>query len=212
MRYPVSLDLRGRTCVIVGGGAVAARKYGGLRHSGATIVVIAPSVDASLQEALAGDDSLLVREHWAPGCLRAHAPALVFAATDDAETNQAIAAEARQLGALVNLADDAAAGDFSNMALLRRPPLLVALDSGGTSPALVRWLRDRIAGCVREEHATLARWLGEIRPQIRAGIPEQERRHRFYDAVLDSDVLALLGSDQVDEARCLLHNLVRKGG
>lgn len=210
MRYPVSLDLRGRTCIIVGGGAVAARKYGGLRHSGASIVVMAPEWREGLLETLREDGARPVRQRWAPGCLREYAPALVFAATDDAEVNRAIAAEARQLGALVNIADDASAGDFSNMALLRRPPLLVALDSGGTSPALVRRLRERIAGCVREEHATLAHWLGEIRPQIRAGIPEQERRRRFYDAVLDSDVLALLGSDQVEEARSLLHSLVRK--
>lgn len=212
MKYPVTLDLRDRTCVIVGGGGVAARKVTGLQHTGATIVVIAPTLNAVLKDALEDDSLIWIRRRWAPGCLQEHAPSLVFAATNDADVNQSIAAEARQLGALVNLADDGMAGDFSNMALLRRPPLLVALDSGGASPALVRWLRDRIAGCVGEEHATLARWLGEIRPRIRADIPEQEQRQNFYDAVLESDVLALLGSDQVEEARSLLHSLVRKSG
>ena len=53
---------------------------------------------------------------------------------------------------------------------------------------------------------------GELRPQIRQEIPEQEQRRCFYNSVLESDVLALLGSDQVDEARSLLHSLVRKNG
>ncbi len=210
MNYPVSLDLGGKTCVVIGGGAVAARKVAGLLQTGARVVVIAPDLTDSLQEHAASGRIHWLQQRWTAGTLRAHRPTLVFAATDDTIVNQAVAGEARQLAALVNVADDGEAGDFSNMATLRRPPLMVALDSGGASPALVTWLRDLIAGCVGEEHATLARWLGEIRPQLRAEIPEQERRRRFYHDVLESDVLALLGSNQVDEARNLLHSMVCK--
>ena len=212
MSYPVSLKLRGKICVVVGGGAVAARKVTGLLQAGASVVVISPTLDASLREAVVAEEFRWLRVHWQEGILQGLSPTLVFAATNEVATNQAVAAEARSLGALVNVVDDAAAGDFSNMAELHRPPLMIAMDSGGTSPALVSWLRDRIAECVREEHAIMARWLGELRPQIRAEIPEQEQRRCFYNSVLESDVLALLGSDQVDEARSLLHSLVRNRG
>ena len=212
MSYPVSLRLRGKTCVVVGGGAVAARKVTGLLQAGASVVVISPTLDASLRESVDAEEFQWLRVHWQAEILQRFSPTLVFAATNEEATNQAVAAEARSLGALVNVVDDAAAGDFSNMAELHRPPLLIALDSGGSSPALVRWLRDRIADCVGEEHAIMARWLGELRPQIRAEIPEQEQRRCFYNSVLESDVLALLGSDQVDEARSLLQSLVLKSG
>ncbi len=212
MSYPVSLRLRGKTCVVVGGGAVAARKVTGLLQAGASVVVISPTLDASLRESVDAEEFRWLRVHWQAEILQRFSPTLVFAATNEEATNQAVAAEARSLGALVNVVDDAAAGDFNNMAELHRPPLLIALDSGGSSPALVRWLRDRIAECVREEHAIMARWLGELRSQIRQEIPEQEQRRCFYNSVLESDVLALLGSDQVDEARSLLHSLVRKNG
>ncbi len=210
MSYPVSLRLHGKTCVVVGGGVVAARKVSGLLQAGATVVVISLTLDASLREAAEMEELRWLRLRWEPGILPQFRPMLIFAATNEAETNLAVADEARSLGALVNVVDDAAAGDFGNMAELRREPLLVALDSGGSSPALVRWLRDRIADCVREEHAILAYWLGELRPRIRAEIPEQELRRSFYNSVLESDVLSLLGSDQVDEARSLLHSLMQK--
>ena len=211
MSYPVSLDLRGKSCVVVGGGAVAARKVDGLLQADARVLVVAPGLCEGLREHAASGRIQWLRQRWTAGMHTACRPTLVFAATDDAAVNQAVASEARLQGALVNVADDSAAGDFSNMATMRRPPLMVALDSGGASPALVTWLRDRIASCVSEEHATLARWLGEIRPQIRASIPQQERRRRFYNDVLESDVLDLLASNQVDEARNLLQGMVRKG-
>jgi len=210
MNYPVALHLQGKTCVVVGGGRVAARKIAGLLQAAATVVVISPSLDKSLTGPLNRGEILWLPVRWQSGCLQRFRPVLVFAATDEGRTNEAIATEARSLGALVNVVDAGTAGDFSNMATLRRPPLLVTLDSAGAAPALARWLRDRIAGCIREEHATLARWLGELRPQIREEIPELESRRAFYRRVLDSEVLALLGTDQDDEARSLLHNLMRK--
>lgn len=208
MNYPVSLNLRGKTCVLVGGGAVAVRKIAGLLQTGASIVVMSPTLDESLRQREAREDLHWLKQRWSPGSLLPLAPSLVFAATDDSVVNREVAEEARQLGALVNLADEGQAGDFANMAVLRRPPLLVALDSNGASPALVRWLRDRIAGCVRQEHATLARWLGELRPGLPALLPQQERRQAFYREVLESDVLALLGSDREEEARSLMNSML----
>ena len=210
MSYPVALRLKGKSCVVVGGGAVAARKVSGLLQAEAQVVVISPALDDALREQDRRAGLHWLAERWQPGTLQRLRPTLVFAVTDEPHTNEAVAAEARSLGALVNVADDGAAGDFSNMATLHRPPLLVALASAGSSPALVRWLRDRIAECVREEHATLARWLGELRPQIRAEMPEQKGRRIFYNRILESDVLALLGADQEDEARSLLYSMLRE--
>ena len=210
MNYPVSLNLRGKTCVFVGGGAVAARKINGLLHTGASIVVVSPALDDALHNRKMSESLHWIQQRWSPGCLLPLAPSLVFAATDDASVNREVAKEARQLGALVNVADDGQAGDFGSMAVLRRPPLLIALESGGASPALVRWLRDRISCCIREEHATLATWLGEMRPGLHTVLPQQERRQAFYHEILESDVLALLGSDREEEARSLMNSMLEK--
>ncbi len=211
MNYPVSLNLRGKTCVIVGGGAVATRKINGLFPTGASIVVMSPTLHEALRDQESCESLHWLQQCWSPGSLLPLAPTLVFAATDDPDVNREVAEEARQLGALVNVVDDGQAGDFGSMAVLRRPPLVVALDSGGASPALVRWLRDRIACCIREEHAILANWLGELRPGLRTVFPQQEHRHAFYREVLESDVLALLGSDKEEEARNLMNSMLENG-
>ena len=43
-RYPLLLDLAGRTVLVVGGGPVAARRASGLVAAGAVVHVIAPSI------------------------------------------------------------------------------------------------------------------------------------------------------------------------
>ncbi len=47
--YPVFLDVRGRTALVVGGGAVAERKAAGLARAGACVRVVAPTVTAGLE-------------------------------------------------------------------------------------------------------------------------------------------------------------------
>ena len=46
--FPLFLDLRGRRVLVVGGGAVAARKIGVLLEAGARVAVVAPALDADL--------------------------------------------------------------------------------------------------------------------------------------------------------------------
>src|SRR5207247_2096184 len=48
--YPAFLDLRGRRAVVVGGGAIAEQKVGGLLDAGARVTVISPSVARRLDD------------------------------------------------------------------------------------------------------------------------------------------------------------------
>ena len=70
MSYPISLKLRGKTCVVVGGGTVAARKVRGLLQAGASVVVISPMLDASLRESVDAEEFRWLRVHWQPKILQ----------------------------------------------------------------------------------------------------------------------------------------------
>ena len=101
--YPVALDLRGRACLIIGGGAVALRKAGGLIAAGADVTIVAP-------ECLPMPDGVTVTlRPFVDADL--DGVALAMAATDDRELNARVARLARERGVWVNVADDPEAGD-----------------------------------------------------------------------------------------------------
>jgi len=142
--YPITLtNLRGALVVMVGGGAVSARKLRGLLAVGAEVRLISPAVTPELR-ALA--DSGAITWHaraYQPGDLAG--ARLVFAATDQRAVNAQVADDAAALGLLCNVADDPRAGDFHLPAVHRAPGLLVAVSTAGASPARAKRLRDQIA-------------------------------------------------------------------
>jgi len=138
--YPIVLRLTGRRCVVIGGGEVARRKVSGLMAAGARVQVIAPHLHPEL---LALPEIELTCRSFLPDDLRG--AFLVFAATNERFVNAEVAAAARQKGVLVNVADDPEGSDFHLPATLSRGDLLVAVSSGGGSPAFAAQLRDQLA-------------------------------------------------------------------
>src|SRR5205085_991699 len=134
--------LRGRRCVIVGGGAVGARKASALCDAGATVVVISPEVTEKVINAAENGLLTHIPQPFAPEHL--NEAFLAVAATDSPAVNAAVRAAARERGILLNLAADASdktgdatedPGDFATMATVRRGDLLLALTTGGAGPA-----------------------------------------------------------------------------
>ena len=208
--YPVALELTGRTCVLVGGGAVATRKIADLLDADAKIIVISPVITAALQELVAKGQIHWVSQSYRTGSLKPYNPLIVIAATDRPEVNRQVATEARAMGALVNIADSSAASDFHNMTSLHRPPLTVAIHTDGTSPALAHYLREVIDDALGDEYTTLADWLGGLRPQITQQITSQSQRKAFYRAVIHSDALTLLQQGQTEAAYEQLQTMVQE--
>lgn len=181
---PVALVLRGRPCLVVGGGRIAARKAADLARSGAVVHVIAPEVTHEVA-ALA---SAVRRRRFQPGdCIGYR---FVVAATGDEAVDAAVAADADAAGAWVNAVDRPALCSVMLPAVLRRDPITVAVSTAGASPALAGWLRDRIAEVVTERHAEVARLLAEERAAVHAAGASTEDvdwRERIERLVADLD-------------------------
>lgn len=137
--YPVMLDLADVPVLMVGGGQVAARKVDGLLAAGAVVTVVAPEVLAEVAERV----TAVRRRSYQPADLDGQR--LVMTATDDPAVNAAVAADATARGVWVNSADDPANCSFILPAVARQGPVVVAVGTDGSSPALARHLRDRIA-------------------------------------------------------------------
>lgn len=204
--YLAALNLRGRRCLVAGGGAVARRKAEGLLAAGADVLVVAPEV---------GDmpDGAVV-ERRAARLADLDGAVLAVCATDDPEANAALAREARQRGVLVNVVDDPGAGDFIVPAVLRRGALQVGVSTGGASPTLARRLRDELAAQVGNEYGELADLLAGLRSAwepraIAAGVPPAAR-HAAWHAVLDLPLLELVRDGQAAEARAQAEGVLQQ--
>lgn len=210
--YPIQLHLRDKQVAVVGGGAVGARKTRQLLRAGARVLLICPQACAELRELAARGQIQWRAARYQRDMLKDTMPILVIAAADEARVNQTVAQDAQRIRALCNVADGSGNSDFSNMALLERPPLTIALSSDGASPALLRLLKERLAAEIGEEYALLAGWLGELRATEKQRQRPQAQRQALAERILQSPVLALLQAGEKDEARRLFQALAREGG
>ncbi|HEX2062114.1 MAG TPA: bifunctional precorrin-2 dehydrogenase/sirohydrochlorin ferrochelatase, partial [Thermoanaerobaculia bacterium] len=127
--YPLFLDVAGRDVVIVGGGAVSARKAETLLRYGARVTIVAPEIAPEVEPL----PVRVVRKTYdADDLARA---TIVFAATDDAAVNERVAADCRARGILVNVAGAPTLGDFIVPAVVESGPIQIAISTGGSSPA-----------------------------------------------------------------------------
>lgn len=197
-QYPVNLVLDGRKCLVVGGGAIALRKVEGLLACGAAVTVVAPSVDDRLRH-LPG---VAVEERPYRAGEVAHYR-LAIAATDSAEVNGAVFADGEAAGVWVNGADDPAHCSFTLPAVVRRGSLMIAVSSGGRSPALSRWLRRRLEAEIGPEFEVLLDLLASERDRLKA--EGRSTEGPGWQKALDSDMLGLIRTGDVTSAREHLH-------
>jgi len=179
--YPAFLDLRGRRCLVVGGGGVAERKVSGLLDAGTTVYVVSPRVTAALA-ALAGAGIIehrarRFRRHDVRGCT------LVVAATGVEKVDAAVAQAARRVRALVNVVDVPAACDFILPSVLRRGDLQIAVSTGGKSPALAREIRRKLESEFGESCAAVVDWAGRERARVLSSARPPLARRRAAERV-----------------------------
>ncbi len=201
--YPLFLNIRGRRCVVVGGGQVALRKVTTLLEHGAGVNVISPDLCAELgQLAEKGKIAVLAREYRAGDLEGA---VIAIAATDEPNTNLAVAQEARARAVLVNVVDDAGSSDFIAPAYMRRGDVTIAVSTGGRSPALARKIRSRLEKDFGDEYAALALLIDTVRAEIkRLGIKVSGDD---WQEALDLDsMIDLLKKGDSEKARAVLRD------
>ena len=198
--YPVNLILTGRRCLVVGGGSVAERKAESLLAAGADVTVISPELTAKLSAWAEQGRILCVARQYRSGDAVGYL--LVLCATDCAAVNEQAAREARQSGALVNVADTPELCDFTLPARLQRGNLSVAVSTGGQSPALARELRNELAGQLGPEYAEYLELAGRLRREWRESCASSDERCRRWDGLkgFDPEVLELLRQGRKEEA------------
>ncbi len=198
--YPVFLDLTNGPVLVVGGGQIAEGKVEGLLAAGANVTVVSPAVTPRLAGWVAAGRIEHLARVYQPGDLAGRRLALV--ATDDPAVSGAVAAEGRARGIWVNAADEPARCDFILPAVIRRGRLVVAVSTGGASPAAARAIREELEGYLTEDHAMLVEVAADAREDLRrrAVSPGPAR----WRGALDAGLRRLIADKRYRQARARL--------
>jgi siroheme synthase-like protein len=203
--YPIFLNLKGKKCVVVGGGKVALRKVKTLLNCGADVTVISPKPHAEISKLFKTKAIRLVRRNYEQGDLKG--TALSIAATDVKKTNRKVAEEAKKNGTLVNVVDDPESSDFIIPSFFRRGDLSVAVSTSGLSPALAKKVRAKLEKNIGMEYAYLLSLIAEIRSEIKQKGLRASARTWQESLDLDSLILFLKAGRHKEAKAALLGKL-----
>jgi len=203
--YIACLRLAGRRCVVVGGGAVGRQKVEGLLACDAQVTLIAPRATAELADYAEQGTIAWERRPYAGEGDLANA-FLVIAATEQADLNMRIFADAERRAMLVNVVDVPPLCNFILPAIVRSGPLAIAISTAGSSPALAKRIAAEVAERFGAPYARLAEILAESRGWAKATLPTYQHRKRFFEAIVagDPDPIALLAAGEDDRLRALI--------
>jgi len=207
--YPVVLQLKGKRCVVFGGGGIAQRKLKGLLEAGADDVwVVSPSFTKAIESLIAeGKIRSWQREYREDDLLGAW---LVFAATNDNRVNAAIAADGKRLGILVNAADESSNSSFISPSIVRRGDLLLAVTASGASPALSQRIKQELAEQYGPEYEEITARLRRLRERARSRILDEQDRQTVLQLAAEEVLRQKRNNIDIDEwLQSLLHRIDR---
>lgn len=188
MLYPIMYKVKGKRVVVIGGGKVAFRKVKDLTQAGAHVVVIAPDIHPELNEFASANPSITIvkREYQNGDCAGA---ALVFSATNNSDVNHKVFEEASALNIPINAVDDPDNSSFYVPSFFTRGSLLVAVSTGGASPAMAAKVRRLIEQSIPQDIETVLDVMNEIRRIIKDN-------YTHVPATKRSDILKAIVNDE----------------
>jgi siroheme synthase-like protein len=208
--YIACLRLKGRRCVVVGGGDVGLEKVEGLLACDADVTLIAPEAHPELvQLSLEGSIAWQRREY--AGASDLDGALIVIAATDDTDLNIRVFEDAEERAMLVNVVDVPPLCNFILPAIVRTGPLAVAISTAGASPALAKRMKREIGELFGRPYADLAILLNEARGWAKATLPTYQDRKEFFESIVNGepDPIELLRAGEVDAVRELIADAQR---
>ncbi|MDD5180347.1 MAG: siroheme synthase CysG [Gallionellaceae bacterium] len=201
---PIFLSLKGKQCLVAGGGEIAFRKASILVRAGAVVRVVSPALCKSFAT-LAGVE--YIPERFQPSHL--DGVSLVIAATDEAGTNEQISREASKRNIPVNVVDNPRLCTFIMPAILDRSPLVIAFSSGGAAPVLTGLLRGKLEALIPQGYGRLASFASRFRQTVKTHIGDHGKRRIFWENVLEGPVAEKIFSGDEKSAEAMLLSMLK---
>ena len=203
---PVFMNVKGRKCLVVGGGKVASRKVFMLLRAGAAVTVVSPELCQDLEIRKNEAEIIHLPRGFEEGDLQDCR--LVIAATNDETVNRTVSELAQQKGIPVNVVDAPDLCSFIVPSIIDRNPVQIAISTGGASPVLARLLRSRLETFIPSAYGRLARLVESFREKVKTKFSSSDEIRTFWEQILEGPVADNLIAGKDKMARELLENAV----
>lgn len=199
MNYmPFFFDLKGRPCLLIGGGSIATRKARLLAKAGAKLIVVAPYISDEMQAMVAASGGeCFFRGYETTDLMQGN---VIICATDNREINQRVSVEAQAQRLPVNVVDSPDLCSIITPAIVDRSPLMIAITSGGDAPVLARQMRAKLEVMFPSSYGALATLASKFRHRVKQTVTSEGKRLRFWEKVFNGIVAEKAFSGKLDEA------------
>ncbi|WP_019557415.1 siroheme synthase CysG [Thiomicrorhabdus arctica] len=202
---PIFVNIKDQHCLIIGGGAVAARKADLFIKAGAIVTVIAPELKTEMKFHLSHGKIVWQMDTFSVEAMaNLTPPKYVISATDDEAVNQAVYHYCQLQKIPVNVADQTAYCDFILPAIVDRSPMIIAVSTGGRSPVLARVMKARLEALIPAGFGRLAELVGRYRQKVKDTISHLDGRKAFWEKLLDSSFIDKAVQGRIEAAEVVL--------
>lgn len=181
--FPLFVDMRGKTCIVVGGGEVAFRKVEVLLRFEADLIIIAPEVSSSINELENQGKINILRKEYSEQDI--DGAFLIIAATSSSRVNESVFRDARKRNIPVNIVDDPEKCTFFFPSVIKRGDLTIGVSTSGTYPALSKKIRKIAEEVFTEEYSAILNLLADFRLSVRKSHLNQSQRGKVLKQVVD---------------------------
>lgn len=171
------MDVRGKHCLVVGGGAVSERKVGTLLEADAIVTVISPQLTENLKKLNMRKKIKWLKRTFKKSDTKGYR--LVFGATDNKETNLSVYEDAQIHKTFANIADSSERCDFLVPASFHKGSISVAVSTNGKNPSLSAILKKKLERQISDEHVKLLDILYKHRSKLKAAFKDEKQRTDF---------------------------------
>jgi len=140
--FPLLLNIKNHSCLVVGGGKVALRKVSSLREFQATLTVLAPKICEPLLELKRKRKIKVIQKVYSKEYLKNFK--VVFCATDNPKINKVVRKDCTEKNILLNVADMPELCDFILPAIVKRGDLTLSVSSQGSAPFYVKQIKNKL--------------------------------------------------------------------
>ncbi|MDP6624903.1 MAG: bifunctional precorrin-2 dehydrogenase/sirohydrochlorin ferrochelatase [Nitrospinota bacterium] len=197
--YPVLLDLKGKRCVVIGGGKVAQRKVTSLVKANAKVTVVSPDLTKSLRQ-MAERKKI----HYINDCFKkkyVKEAFLIIGAANNPEVNHHVFEATSKVNKLVNIVDSPDKCNYIVPSVIKRGDLLISVSTGGKSPALAKKIRKELEKQFGKAYGDFLLLMEELRHKVFTQFQDTKYRNKIFQALVDSEILDLFEKGRKQEAK-----------